>query len=207
MTSNQPKKQQSQSHLKTIVTLTGPTCSGKTTLQKKLQDEGLSGIVSFTTRIMRQGEVEGKDYYFLSEDEYEQLSVNGIVEQIQLNGNRYGILKREIDRVLNLGKDIVVVVDPRGVRQISLFCITNNIRHLSIYVDNPEYVIYRRFLERFYADGHASLDSYALRLVNLKNEIKDWRVAYRYSTVLSAFGPENDGLVIHNILAELKDHD
>lgn len=185
---------------KTIVTLTGPTCSGKTTLQKLLENKGLSGIVSFTTRKMRQGEVDGVDYFFFTEEEFKALPKNAIVEHVSLNGNHYGILAKEIIRVLDSGKNIVVVVEPKGAKQVAIFCDQNGLNNVSVYVDNPEYVIYRRFLERFYTDEKAVLDTYALRLSNLSHEIREWRKGGIYNLILSSFGPENQDAVINRIL-------
>lgn len=192
---------------KTIVTLTGPTCSGKTTLQKMLQDKDLSGIVSFTTRNRREGEVEGKDYYFISKATHDVLSGIEIVEEVYLNNNHYGILKKEIERVIALNKNIVVVVDPNGVKQVNKFCNRNGLHHVSVYVDNTDFTIYKRFLERFYSDGEASVDGYAYRLINLPIEISTWRKMFPYSIVFSTFGPMNQDYVVNQILSEVKDYD
>ena len=187
---------------KTIVTLTGPTCSGKTTLQAMLEKEGLAGMVSFTTRKPRQGETEGKDYYFLTTEEYDNLKENQteIVEEVILNGNHYGILKKEIDRNLNLSKNIVVVVEPNGAKQISVFCRENNLYHLAIYINAPPYVLYKRFLDRFYRDDKAVLDLYALRLTHLTYEITEWPSAFWYDVRFAYFDSTNQDSVVSQIL-------
>lgn len=190
---------------KTIVTLTGPTCSGKSTLRSKLIEAGLSGIVTFTTRQPREGEVNAKDYYFIDEAKYEDLlKGNQLVEHVEQHGNHYGIFKKEIVRAYESDRNIVVVVEPRGVKQISEFCHRDNLKHIAVYIDNPEFVIYKRFLDRFKEDESATTDKYAFRLSNLTQELTTWKSAFRYTMMFSQFGPQNEVSVVRNIMNEIK---
>ncbi|MCX8112463.1 MAG: guanylate kinase [Bacteroidia bacterium] len=98
--------------------LTGPSGSGKTTLAQLLVEkyEGLAFSISATTRPPRPGEVHGRDYYFLSEVEFDmELAQGGFVEWERLfSGYRYGTLRRELERIQSLGKWALFVKDVRG---------------------------------------------------------------------------------------------
>jgi len=89
------------------VILSAPSGGGKTTIARELlrrrQDLGYS--VSCTTRNPRVGEVEGRDYYFLSLAEFERRRDAGeFAESAQVHGNMYGTLRSEIERVLEIGR-------------------------------------------------------------------------------------------------------
>jgi guanylate kinase len=91
---------------------------GKGTLITKLLERmpGLELSVSATTRPPRPGEVDGRDYYFLSEDEFERRVREGdFVEHAVYAGNRYGTLRSELDRP---ARGIVLEIDLQGGRQV-----------------------------------------------------------------------------------------
>ncbi len=98
-----------------------PSGGGKTSiikpLLKKYPDFEFS--VSATTRSMRPGEVNGKDYFFLSKEEFEGLIASGgFVEHEFFFDNHYGTLKREVDRALAAGHSMVFDVDVKGALSI-----------------------------------------------------------------------------------------
>lgn len=73
------------------IILVGPTCSGKTFLRKRFEERGFKFDVSYTTRPMRPGEVNGVDYNFISDDEFiRRISDNAFYEHVEYNGYRYG---------------------------------------------------------------------------------------------------------------------
>jgi guanylate kinase len=75
--------------------------------------------VSCTTRSPRPGEVEGKDYYFLTADEFNARRAAGdFAESAEVHGRLYGTLKSEIRRVLGQGKHVVMDIDVQGARQM-----------------------------------------------------------------------------------------
>lgn len=99
------------------IILSSPSGAGKTTIAKALlaarKDIGYS--VSCTTRPARAGEVEGKDYYFLSRTEFIRRMQQGeFVESAEVHGNLYGTLKTEIERVLHEGRHVMMDVDIQG---------------------------------------------------------------------------------------------
>lgn len=104
------------------VILSSPSGAGKTSLAKGLlqlrPDTGYS--VSCTTRAPRPGEVEGEDYYFLSVAEFEAARAEGaFAESANVHGNLYGTLRREIERVLESGKHVVMDIDVQGAKQLA----------------------------------------------------------------------------------------
>lgn len=100
--------------------LSSPSGGGKTTIAKELlrrrSDVGYS--VSATTRPARQGEVHGKDYFFLTRDEFDAAHDRGeFAESAEVHGNMYGTLRGEVDRVLQAKKHVVMDIDVQGARQ------------------------------------------------------------------------------------------
>ncbi len=102
-----------------IIIISAPSGSGKSTLIGKLmQDESLKleFSISATTRAPRGQEVDGKDYYFLSvEDFQERIAADGFVEYEQVyEGRYYGTLKSEINRIFQNGNNVIFDVDVEG---------------------------------------------------------------------------------------------
>ena len=98
--------------------LTGPSGSGKTTLAQTLLQRypQLTFSVSATTRPPRPGEIPGKDYYFLTDEEFDRLLHQGaFIEWEKLfSGHRYGTLRQELERIQNLHQIPLFVKDVRG---------------------------------------------------------------------------------------------
>jgi guanylate kinase len=100
--------------MKKIITITGPTGSGKSTLEQMLHEtypNCYKKVVSCTTRQPREGEVHGKDYYFMSKKEFD---ATPMIERVSFGGNHYGAPVFELDTP----KDIVIVVETGGAVQI-----------------------------------------------------------------------------------------
>ena len=103
------------------IILSSPSGGGKTTIARQLlerrADVGYS--VSCTTRSPRPNEKNGKDYYFLTRDEFLAKRAEGaFAESAEVHGNLYGTLKSEITRVLGLGRHVILDIDVQGARQI-----------------------------------------------------------------------------------------
>src|SRR2546423_14751928 len=101
-----------------VLVVTGPSGVGKGTLIKHLlerrPDYRLS--VSATTRSPRPGEVDGRDYYFLTEQEFERrLAAGDFLEHALYAGNHYGTLKEEVDRTPG---NLVLEIEGEGARQV-----------------------------------------------------------------------------------------
>lgn len=102
------------------VILSSPSGGGKTTIARELlrRRTDLGYSVSCTTRHPRVGEVEGRDYYFLSPIAFERRREAGeFAESAEVHGNMYGTLRSEVDRVLGAGKHVVMDIDVQGAQQ------------------------------------------------------------------------------------------
>ena len=104
------------------IILSAPSGGGKTTIARELlrRRTDLGYSVSCTTRSPRVGEVEGRDYYFLSLAEFERRRDAGeFAESAEVHGNMYGTLRSEIERVLGSGKHVVMDIDVQGAQQFT----------------------------------------------------------------------------------------
>lgn len=108
-----------------IIIVSAPSGAGKTTTVKHLlqQNLGLEFSVSATSRQPRPGEINGKDYHFIPESEFRQKIENReFLEWEEVyEGNLYGTLKSEVNRILNLGKSVIFDVDVVGGLNIKKF--------------------------------------------------------------------------------------
>lgn len=95
-----------------IYLLLGPSGSGKDTLAAFLEQWGIPKLISHTTRQPRKGEVEGKDYYFVSRQQFEAVSM---IESTEYSDNLYGTAQSEVDRVLSSGGSAYAIIDKPGV--------------------------------------------------------------------------------------------
>ena len=108
-----------------LIIFSAPSGAGKTTLVKHLlqQDYNLKFSVSATSRKPRPGEMHGKDYYFLSGKEFRQkIENNEFLEWEEVyNGIYYGTLKSEVERIRNMGKNVLFDVDVVGGMNIKKY--------------------------------------------------------------------------------------
>lgn len=104
-----------------VFVISGPSGSGKGTvvdiLRKIYPNAGVS--VSATSREPREGETEGVNYYYKTRDEFEKLIKNNeVLEYTEYNGNYYGTLKSEAERIIGSGQDLILEIEVDGGRQI-----------------------------------------------------------------------------------------
>ena len=101
--------------------ISGSSGVGKGTLIKEFlkQAENIYLSVSSTTRKPREGEEHGKNYYFISREEFEQDVQNGdFLEWAEFSGNRYGTNKKRVEEVLNSGKNVLLEIEVQGAKQV-----------------------------------------------------------------------------------------
>ena len=102
------------------VVLSSPSGAGKTTLVKKIAQENNFKIsISYTTRKSRTNEANGKDYFFISEEEFKSLIKNKeFLEYAKVFGNYYGSSKSQVFENLNKGENVIFDIDWQGTEQI-----------------------------------------------------------------------------------------
>lgn len=105
-----------------VITITAPSGAGKTTIVKKLEASGIwvEGVSATTRKIRKKdGEKEGVTYYYMPKEEFDaRVDAGEFAEYVEYDGNKYGILHKEIDRVMLESKHIVIIVEYNGYKQI-----------------------------------------------------------------------------------------
>ena len=104
-----------------VLVISSPSGAGKTTICKNIIEkvDNVSLSVSVTTRKKRKGEIEGKDYFFKTNEEFiPMMSNNEFIESAKVFGNFYGTLKEEVLKKIEDGIDVLVDIDWQGTRQI-----------------------------------------------------------------------------------------
>lgn len=151
----------------TLFVVSGPSCAGKHTILRPVlaRDSGIEYAVSATTRPPRPGEVNGKDYFFLSEAAFRRrVAAGDFVEWAQVHGRLYGTLHEELDRHLRTGKDLVLELDVQGMRNVK----AERPDVVTVFVMAPSLEELERRLRRRGADDEAAI---ALRLRNARREL------------------------------------
>ena len=101
--------------------LSSPSGTGKTTLTKKLseQNKNFSISISHTTRTPRPNEIDGKDYYFVTNEEFENLiKKDNFYEHANIFDNKYGTSKKAVLELLSKGNDVLFDIDWQGTKQL-----------------------------------------------------------------------------------------
>ncbi len=152
-----------------MIIMTAPSGAGKTTIVRHLlkKIDRLSFSVSATTRAPREGEVDGKDYYFLSEKKFRKKIAKGAFAEWEevYPGKYYGTLKKEIKRVWKEGKDIVFDIEVKGATNIKR--IYEN-KALAIFIKPPSI---EELLNRLQKRDTESTNSIKERISRAKEEM------------------------------------
>lgn len=105
-----------------LVVISGPSGVGKGTVLKELmkrKDLNLAYSVSMTTRKQRPGEVDGKNYYFVSREEFEKAVDNGeLLEHAEFVGNYYGTPLKGVEKLRDEGKNVILEIEVQGASQV-----------------------------------------------------------------------------------------
>ena len=133
----------------TLVTLTAPTCAGKSHLLEALALVGFERIVSTTDRAPRAGEIEGVHYHFITTEQSKRLEANNMfAELVTYNGTRYGVTHDEMNRKMSGNKPPMVILEPTGLGIYRQYCASKGWGVFSIYVQTPEDVRLQRLVNR-----------------------------------------------------------
>ncbi len=159
--------------------LSSPSGAGKTTLAKALlaRDAGIILSVSVTTRAMRPGEVDGRDYYFISKGEFlRRRDAGDLLEWAEVHGNFYATPKATIDQHLSAGRDVLFDIDWQGAQQLRA---RSSVPIASVFILPPSAATLKERLERRAQDSPAVV---AKRLAGAAAEIAHWH-EYDYTII------------------------
>lgn len=103
-----------------LLVISGPSGAGKGTICKALLDKNEFWLsVSATTRKPREGEIDGKNYFFITKDEFkERIEKNDFLEYAEVYGNYYGTPKSSVLHMLDNGKDVILEIDIQGALKV-----------------------------------------------------------------------------------------
>jgi len=155
-----------------LIILSSPSGAGKSTLSKRVleNDSEVVFSVSATTRSPRKGEVDGREYYFKTRDEFENLiENNGMLEHAEVFGNFYGSPRAPVEAAIDAGKDVLFDVDWQGGQQIRNSALQQSV--VSIFILPPSIAALRqRLIDR----GQDSIEVVEKRMAQSRNEISHW---------------------------------
>ncbi|CFX37292.1 guanylate kinase [Candidatus Filomicrobium marinum] len=155
-----------------LLVLSSPSGAGKTTLSRRLLDvEGsqLSMSISVTTRPPRPGEVDGQDYWFVSESTFTEMREGGrLLEWAQVFGNLYGTPRDSVEAMLRTGHDVLFDIDWQGARQLAEKIAEDVVR---VFVLPPTAAALAERLERRNQDSASVV---AQRMAQAADEISHW---------------------------------
>ena len=153
-----------------MVVLSSPSGVGKTTLTKKIQQkyQSFKISVSHTTRSARSNEVEGVDYFFVSQEKFEQLiKEKKFYEYAKIFENYYGTLKENVDKATETN-DIIFDIDWQGTKQLSKF---KNLKLVKIYLITSSK---KDLKDRLISRNQNSEEEVEKRFNAFEEDIKHW---------------------------------
>jgi guanylate kinase len=154
-----------------ILIISAPSGAGKTTLCRELLKRfpTMRESISYTTRTPRAGEVDGKDYFFVSREQFQKMvEEDAFAEWAEVHGNLYGTALATIDEARKNGIDLVLDIDCQGARRLK----EQIERCVYIFILPPSMVELRRRLESRSSDPQEVIDR---RLERAAGEIKEAR--------------------------------
>lgn len=159
--------------------LSSPSGAGKTTISRLLleKDDNLVMSVSATTRAKREGEKEGVDYFFISQEKFDEMVDSDLfLEYAKVFNHSYGTPKQRVDEALDAGKDVLFDIDWQGQQQLEKNCRDDLV---SVFILPPSMKeLENRLLKR----NQDSEDVIKNRMKKASGEIKHWDV-YDYIIV------------------------
>ena len=141
-----------------VFVITGPSGVGKGTLISKLLERvpDLELSISATTREPREGEVDGRDYHFLTPEEFDQrIEAEDFIEFATYSGNRYGTLRSEVRNRLDEGHSVVLEIEVQGARQVRAAMRES----VQVFIAPPDPASLRRRLESRGTDSLEAIDA------------------------------------------------
>ena len=169
---------------KFCIVLSSPSGAGKTSISKKLltKDNSLSLSISCTTRPIRKGEINKKDYIFINDKQFESfVKKNELIEYANVFGYKYGTLKKSINNFFKRKKDVLFDIDWQGYQQLK----QSNMDVVGIFILPPSK---KELIKRLKTRGRDTPKEMKKRMSLVQNEVSHF--------------PEYDYVVINNDLNE-----
>ncbi|MBP2652924.1 MAG: gmk 2 [Firmicutes bacterium] len=160
-----------------LIVLSGPSGTGKGTICKELLQNysNINYSISTTTRSPRAGEVNGVNYWFIAQEEFQSMVKNDeLLEWAEVYGNYYGTPRRYVADLLDSGKDVVLEIDTQGAMQVK----AKFPQGVFIYIVPPSI---DELANRIYKRGSDSPEAIEKRLGCVRNELT---CAYRYNYIV-----------------------
>jgi len=165
--------------------LSSPSGAGKTTLTKKIVENNSDFIISIshTTRKPRPTEINGKDYYFVSETKFKSLiNENSFFEYATIFDNSYGTLKRPVQETISLGKNVLFDIDWQGTQQLKKI---KDFPLVTFFILPPNIKVLKERLLNRHKDQESVIEK---RMEKFNEEVSHWN--------------EYDYIVVNNDLEE-----
>jgi guanylate kinase len=150
-----------------LIVLSAPSGCGKTTILRQVMADlpGLSFSVSHTTRQPRPGEVNGRDYHFVSHEQFKAVrDQSGFLEWAEVHGNFYGTSRQEVESRLAAGADVILDIDVQGAEQVR-----RNAQPVTVFIAPPSLAELER---RLRGRGTENEESLHRRLTNAEKEMQ-----------------------------------
>ena len=191
--------------------LSSPSGAGKTTLAKKIAENNKNFTISIshTTRTPRPNEINGKDYKFVSEQEFNTLvQENSFFEHANIFDNYYGTLKKPVLELLSLGKDVLFDIDWQGTQQLKK---VQNLSMVTFFILPPNIRVLKERLLNRHKQQEKLIEK---RMSKFNEEVSHWNeynyvvvnddLNKCYNTILSIIMSEKKGLSQKQNLSDTK---
>jgi guanylate kinase len=158
-----------------LFVVSSPSGGGKGSLIQRVLKTvpNLSYSVSFTTRAPRSGEVNGREYFFITREQFEQMAAAGdFLEWAHVHSKIYGTARKQVAQEIAAGRDIILEVDVQGAASVRSLMADS----VSIFILPPSFQILK---ERLQSRGTDSPEELVLRLRNAPTELRDYS-AFQY---------------------------
>ncbi len=195
-----PSDRSSTAEKPLLVVISGPSGVGKDAVLNRLKDKGypLHFVVTATTRLKRNNEVDGRDYHFIDANKFQNLLTSGeFVEASNVYGNWYGVPKKEIKSALKKGMDVIVKVDIQGALKIkSIFP-----RAILIFLSPPSF---QELTERLKGRNSDSQKDIEIRIATANKELTAAN-QFKYILINHQDAIENTAARIYSIIQQEKE--